>query len=66
MNELGAELDGDGGRAVAMGKDAATYSIARFDDYDVESLFDELTGGGESGSACADDDDVCFWHCVKK
>lgn len=51
---------GDGGtveRLHLAGEDAATGAVAALEDGDLESLGEELAGGGEAGEASANDDD---------
>jgi len=58
VNELGAELDGHGRGTIAVGEDAPTDSLARFDDDDVDAVLMEFACGGEARGTGADDHDV--------
>ena len=58
MDEFGAELDGGGCGGVAVRHDASADSLAGFEDDDIEALFAERAGGGETGCAGSDDGDV--------
>jgi hypothetical protein len=61
MEELGAQLDGLTG--YVLGEDAAADSVAGLEDGDYEARVSEGAGGGESGDARADDEDVgLVWH----
>ena len=58
MEKLGAELDGCGRARIAVREDAPADAVARFEDFCANAALAQGAGGGESGRACADDDDL--------
>lgn len=58
MDELRAELDGEGQAGLVLGEDAPADAVARLDDGDTPARAGKLTRGGETRGARADDDGV--------
>lgn len=54
MNELGTELDGTGRMGITDGEDAAAWTIARFEDLNVNACLVQRTRSRESGRTRAD------------